>query len=158
MKIYTSYFYQVRFMKPYMIPLSTARFDPSWFYQNKYQGYVWQDKNGVYNGIRAEEFAPGVKCSGLCYGKDSCKSSPNNCLFLKTYKYQLFNELDYNNIIERCNHLAQSVKNTENFTEEPIIIFLVHEAFNNPCSERKVIQEWFAANGKEVKEWFPVLV
>lgn len=33
MKIYTSYFYMVRFMKPYMIPLSTAKFDPAWFHK-----------------------------------------------------------------------------------------------------------------------------
>lgn len=158
MKIYTSYFYQVRFMKPYMIPLSTARFDPSWFYQNKYQGYVWQDKNGVYNGLRAEEFAPGQMCDGLCLGKENCiTKQPQSCLFLKTYAHQL-SLLDYNNIIKRCESLASSIQKESNFVEEPIIIFLVHEAFNNPCSERKIIQEWFAKNGKEVKEWFPVLV
>lgn len=28
MKIYTSYFYMIRFMKPNMIPLSTAKWDP----------------------------------------------------------------------------------------------------------------------------------
>ena len=33
MKIYTSYFYQIRFFKPNMIPLSTAKYDPSWFHK-----------------------------------------------------------------------------------------------------------------------------
>lgn len=32
-------------------------------------------------------------------------------------------------------------------------MLLVHEAPNNPCSERKSIQDWFMAHGKEVKEW-----
>ena len=31
----TSYFYQIRFFRPDMIPLSTARFDPSWYHRNK---------------------------------------------------------------------------------------------------------------------------
>lgn len=32
MKILISYFYQIRFFKPNMIPLSTAAFDPKWFH------------------------------------------------------------------------------------------------------------------------------
>ena len=59
MEIYTSYFYQVRFMKPYHIPLSTAVWDPKWFHANRGQDYHFKDKNGVYNGLRAPVFAPG---------------------------------------------------------------------------------------------------
>ena len=158
MKIYTSYFYQVRFMKPYMIPLSTARFDPKWYHQNKGQGYVWKDKNGVYNGLRAEPFAPDASCEGLCRGKENCETgSPQTCLFLKTYRYQL-DQLDYNNIISRCERIGNYVKALEGFNEEPVIILLVHEAYNNPCSERKVIQDWFASHGQEVLEWHAGLV
>ena len=153
MKIYTSYFYQVRFMKPYQIPLSTAKWDPKWFYDNKTQGYVWVDKNGVYNGLRAEPFAPGPLCDGLCSGKENCLTgSPQSCLFLKTYRYQL-DQLDYQNIIARCEHMADYIQHLANFTEEPEIILLVHEAKDNPCSERRVIQEWFASHGKIVTEW-----
>ena len=155
MKIYTSYFYQVRFMKPYMIPLSTACFDPKWFHQNQNQDFVWKDKNGVYNGLRAPVFAPGPMCEGLCYGHDTCtQQNPLSCLFLKTYRYQL-DQLDYNDIIKRCENIANKIKNIEQFNEEPIIILLVHEAYNNPCSERRPIQEWFASHGKEVVEWMP---
>lgn len=153
MQIFTSYFYQVRFMKPHMIPLSTACFDPKWYYDFKKQGYVWKDKNGVYNGLRAPVFAPGPACEGLCSGHENCITrNPHNCLFLNTYRYQL-DQLDYNNIIERCENLANKIKETEGFEEEPIVILLVHEAPQNECSERRVIQEWFASHGKIVKEW-----
>ena len=146
MQIYTSYFYQVRFMKPYMIPLSTAKFDPKWYYNFQKQGYVWKDKNGVYNGLRAPVFAPGPLCEGLCRGQETCETgSPQSCLFLKTYRYQL-DQLDYNDVISRCERLGNYVQSLENFAQD-------HEAPQNPCSERRVIQEWFAAHGKKVVEW-----
>ena len=153
MEIYTSYFYQVRFMKPNMIPLSTAMFDPRWYHQNKSQEYVWKDKNGVYNGLRAPVFAPGPLCEGLCRGPETCDThDPTRCLFLSTYRYQL-DQLDFNDVVARCERLGRYVQSLEHFAEEPVIMLLVHEAPQNPCSERRVIQEWFAANGKEVVEW-----
>lgn len=153
MQIYTSYFYQVRFMKPYMIPLSTACFDPKWFHQNKGQDFVWKDKNGVYNGLRAPVFAPGPLCENLCRGPETCDThDPTKCLFLNTYRYQL-DQLDFNDVVTRCERMGNYIKSLENFSEEPVIILLVHEAKTNPCSERRVIQEWFAAHGKEVTEW-----
>ena len=149
MQIYTSYFYQVRFMKPYMIPISTAKWGPAWFKQ----GHPWKDKNGVWNGLYAPMFAPGPMCDNLCRGPETCETmSPRSCLFLKAYRYQL-DQLDYNNIITRSENLGNYIKSLEHFSQEPVIIYLVHEAPNNSCSERRVIQEWFAANGKEVVEW-----
>jgi len=153
LKIYTSYFYQVRFMKPHMVPLSTACFDPRWFHQNKGQDFVWKDKNGVYNGLRAPVFAPGPLCENLCRGPETCVTrDPQTCLFLNTYRYQL-DQLDFNDVVARCERLGKYVQSLEHFAEEPVIMLLVHEAPQNPCSERRVIQEWFAANGKEVVEW-----
>jgi len=153
MEIYTSYFYQIRFMKPHMIPLSTARFDPRWYYKNKKQGTDRKDKNNVYNGLRASVFAPGPLCENLCRGPETCDThDPTKCLFLKTYRYQL-DQLDFNDVIARCERMGNYIKSLENFSEEPVIILLVHEAKDNPCSERRVIQEWFAAHGKQVTEW-----
>ena len=153
MKIYTSYFYQIRFFKPNMIPLSTAKFDPDWFHEGMGYKHQWKDKNGVWNGLRAPEFAPGPVCEGLCYGPEGCEThDPTSCLFLNAYRYQL-DQLDYKDIIKRCEKIANKVKDFEQFEEEPVIVLIVHEATNNPCSERRVIQEWFAANGKEVTEW-----
>lgn len=92
------------------------------------------------------------------YAKDFVKvlknaiKNPDSCLFLNAYRYQL-DQLDYNDIIKRCENIANHVKMHEQFQEEPIIILLVHEAKDNPCSERKPIQEWFASHGKKVTEW-----
>jgi len=136
-------------MKPYMIPLSTAIWGPKWFKQGK----PWKDKNGVWNGLKADVFAPGPMCEGLCRGPETCETrSPQKCLFLNTYRYQL-DLLDFNDVVARCERIGNYIKSLENFSEEPVIMLLVHEAPQNPCSERRVIQEWFAANGKEVKEW-----
>lgn len=148
MQIYTSYFYQVRFMKPHMIPLSTAIYGPAWFKQ----GHPQKDKNGVWNGLRAEPFAPGPLCAGQCQGKDRCNGKPQSCSFLQNY-YKQLNLLDYNDIIARCERIGNYIKSIENFPEEPIIMLLVHEAPSNPCSERVIIQKWFADHDKQVTEW-----
>ena len=149
MQIYTSYFYQVRFMKPHMIPLSTAVWGPTWFKQ----GRPWKDKNGVWNGLKAEIFAPGPICEDLCRGPEICDTQdPTKCLFLKAYRYQL-DQLDFNDVMRRCKRIGDYIQSLEGFSEKPIIILLVHEAKDNPCSERRVIQEWFAAHGKRVTEW-----
>lgn len=147
-QIFTSYFYQVRNMLPYMIPMSTALSDPKW-----YRG-IHKDKNGVYNGLRAPVFAPGSKCKNLCHGPRNCVHLyvPTECPFLSAYREQLF-ELDYNNIIFRIERLSYYIKSLEKFKEDPIAVLLVHEAPNNPCSERRIIQEWFKINGNPITEW-----
>ena len=75
MKIMTSYFYQIRFMKQNYIPLSTAIWDPKWFHQNKGQDFQFKDKNGVWNGLRAEIFMPGKECGSARFAnvKQVCK-------------------------------------------------------------------------------------
>lgn len=136
-----------------MIPVSTAKWDPKWFHQNKNQKYEWKDKNGVWNGIRAEVFAPGPLCDNLCRGPECCDTgNPQNCEFLKAYRKQLDN-LDFKEIIQRIYKLGKSVQENESFTEEPIIVLIVHEAPSNPCSERRVIKEWFKENGYSLEEF-----
>lgn len=153
MKIYTSYFYQLRFFTPNIIPLSTAIWDPKWFHQGKGQDFVYKDKNGVYNGLRAPPFAPGPLCSDDCRGLDNCVTKdPYSCNFMKSYRKQL-DKLDFDDIMKRFKRIANYVQGLEKFTEEPIIVLLVHEASRNPCSERRIIQEWFADHGIEVTEW-----
>lgn len=136
-----------------MIPLSTAVWDPKWFHQNKGQDFQWKDKNGVWNGLRAEPFIPGPQCDGLCYGPETCKcGDPHSCDFLKAYRNQL-NQLDVHNIIKRIYSIGQEIKKVEQFVEEPIIVFIFHETFTNPCSERWVVRDWFIENGYEIKEF-----
>lgn len=149
MKIYTSYFYQIRFFTPNMIPFSTAVWDPRWYYKN-HQGDWYIDGRGVINGLRAEPFAPGPQLQGLCRG--ACiPGHPADCSFLEGYWNQL-NQLNFDNIMTRtetlCNKVAQYCNQTN-----PIAVFIVHEAASNPCSERGQIQKWFKKNGIECEEW-----
>ena len=153
MRIMISYFYQIRFFSSNMIPVSTAKYDPRWFHQNKNQKHEWKDKNGVWNGIRAEVFAPGPLCDNLCRGPECCDTgNPQTCPFLKAYRKQLDN-LDFKEIIQRIYKLGKAVQENECFTEEPIVVLIVHEAPNNPCSERRVIKEWFKENGYPLEEF-----
>lgn len=154
MKVYTSYFYQVRFFKPWMIPISTAKSDPKWYHEGKNNDHWFIDKNGVINGLRAAEaFAPGAQLEGLCHGEfnvDKC-GWPGSCAFLRGYVNQLAN-LDFTDTIVRLERLANHAKEYLGFNEEPIIVLLVHEAPQNACSERAAIQEWFRKNGVECEE------
>ena len=146
MKLYTSYFYQVRFFKPYQIPLSTAIWDPRWYHNFKRQNHYFIDKNGVINGLRCEQLKPGETCHNLCKGKP-CQYNLESCKFLEEYRKQIFS-IDRDSYIKNLEVVGQIVKEKLNFIEEPEIILLVHEAPDNECSERKVLQEFF-----NCKEW-----
>lgn len=151
MKVMISYFYQIRFFTPNMIPLSTAMFDPKWYHSNRSQEYHFKDRRKVYNGLRADPFVPGPLCTGLCAG--DCKVRyPQDCAFLKAYKKQL-NQLDFDEMLQRFERLGNFIKDKEGFDEEPIMILIVHEAPNNPCSERWPLIEWFNEHGYNLKEF-----
>ena len=153
MEVMTSYFYQIRFFKPYMIPLSTAVWDPKWFHQNKGHYFQFKDKNGVWNGLRADPFVPGSTCQNLCRGPEVCNTKdPRTCPFLQKYREQL-DQLDISNILHRISSIGQQVKDIEQFDEDPIVVFIVHEAYNNPCSERWAIQDYFKAHNIKCTEF-----
>lgn len=144
MKILISYFYKVRFMTPNMVPISTSRFDPKWYY-NKSQGNWYVDKRGIVNGLRAPVFAPEPRCEGLCHGREGCKQSPDDCEFLQMYYVQL-KHLDFNSVMGDLEELAKV------FNGDTIVL-LVHEATSNPCSERQMLIQWFKENNYELKEY-----
>ena len=144
MKIWTSYFYKVRFLSPNQIPVSTALWDPKWFHMSKGQNHKFVDKRGVLNGLRFEDLHPGKSCEGLCRGKP-CEYSPDSCRFMENYRTQIFS-LDRANVMSRLAAAADKVKTALGFSEDPEIVFLVHEAPDNACSERKVLQEFFACD------------
>jgi len=149
MTIYTSYFYQVRFFPPNLVPLSTAAFDPKWFHDFKGKNYQFKDKRGVINGIRAEIFMPGSDLGGYC--SPSCGQVSPNCDFLLRYRAQL-NKLDFADVWERFTDLASMVRSREGI-EDVNFALMVHEAPTNKCSERVPIQEWFAAHDYPIQEW-----
>ena len=151
MIIRTSYFYQVRFFKKNMLPLSTAVYDPKWFHNFCSQSFVFLDKNGIINGLRLRDLAPGPSCVGKCAGRLMCGSSPDKCDFYANYKNQLRN-ICFTDFMYKLERASNTYKNKMGLEEDPIVVLLVHEAPNNECSERKAIQDWFKENGVAVSE------
>lgn len=148
MKFYISYFYVVRFMKPNTVALSTAMWDPKWFHQSKGQDFCFFDVRGVLNGLRAEPFVPKdhQESEGYC---GHCDHDNSKCLFMKRYREQL-DALDFTDMMRRFESIAQRVVTNG---EEPEIALLVHEAPENPCSERWALFDWFREHGIEVNEY-----
>ena len=75
MKLYTSYFAQLRNFPPNLVGLSTAVWNPKWLQSGR-------DKNGAI-WLDIPPLKPGVACEGLCEGKCLPKH-PNNCQFLSS--------------------------------------------------------------------------
>lgn len=155
MKIFTSYFYQIRFFNKNLIPLSTALWDPKWYHKGQGQSYVYKDKNGVYNGLRIDDLVPGSECHNLCNGKENCDVlNPCRCLFLKKYRDQL-NKIRIDDLLNKFEDIIKVIKNYDsdvNDNDELNIVLIFHETPDNPCSERRVVQEWFLSHGIEVNE------
>lgn len=148
MKFYVSYFYAVRFMQSNCVPLSTAISDPKWFHANLGPSHTFLDKNGVRNGLRAEPFVPKrhEETEGYC---GHCDKDNTKCLFMKYYREQL-RSLDISNIMSRFESIAARVCPLD---LEPHLILLVHEAPDNPCSERWALLDWFTENGIAAQEY-----
>lgn len=152
-KIYTSYFYQVRYMQPFTIPFSTAVWDPKWFHNGKGQDHSYLDKNGVWLGLKAPMFMPDWHCDGLCHGPRDCQEKgKNRCGFLTTYAAQL-HRLDFHKTVRQLEHCGRYCQNKMGFTHDPVIILLFYETPQNPCSERIPVQEWFRENGYGIEEF-----
>ena len=152
MKIKISYFYQIRFFQPYMIPLSTCAFDPQWFHAfTKDYSFVFKDKRNVYNGLRAEPLHIPYDINHEC-GTDLCSKHPNECNFMKKYKDYIYS-LNFEDIYQRCERIGNLIKSIEKFEEEPVIILIVYETPKNPCSERIILKQWFKDNGYELEEY-----
>lgn len=142
MKLYTSYFAQLRKFPQNLVGLSTAHWNPKWRPMGK-------DKRGVIC-VDCPPFKPGHECEGLCNGKCEPKH-PNDCAFLKAYKAQL-DKLNLSNIQEHLGKLAAQIAYDEGFTDVDFA-FLVYETPTNPCSERIAIQQWFKEHGIKCEEW-----
>lgn len=155
MKFVISYFYQVRNMPKNMIPVSTRIGDPKWYHNfTNDKTYVFKDKRGIWNGIRAEDLHMPTTYQGHC-GQGCTEQSPQ-CSFLLDYREYL-NTLDFQDILKRGAALGQMIQEEEQFTEEPIIALLVHEAPTNPCSERTVLIQWFKDNNYLLEEFIPLI-
>lgn len=156
MKIYTSYFYQIRNFKPYMIPISVCCTDPKWFHDftGSYD-YIFRDKRGIWNGLRAdilhfpkEKYIGDNMCGEACLMESK---DPSRCGFM-TELAQYYNTIDFNYLLSNFERLANKIKEIEKFEEEPIIVLIVYEIPSNKCSEREVLHKWFKQNGYNLTE------
>ena len=142
MKIYTSYFAQMRNFPPNMIGYSTACWEPKYITPGRSQ-------NGIF-WLGIPPLKPGKNCEGLCNGKCAIKN-PESCAFLQAYRAQL-NKLNFEEIVEKMKTIARRIQESEGF-EDVDLALLVYETPQNKCSERVVIQQWFKDNGMEIEEW-----
>ena len=97
-------------------------------------------------------FKPEHSCSGLCNGKCDPKR-PNDCEFLKAYKAQL-DKINIYSIQESLGKLATQITQDEGL-QDIDFAFLVYEKYDNPCSERAAIQQYFKERGIQCEEWNP---
>lgn len=156
MIIALSYFYQIRFFKPYMIPVSTALYDPTWYHKGWYdQNVKFLDKNGVINGIRIPDLQPHLEsnkayCSS-CTEESKSNNKSHNCEFLTDYRSQL-DELNFHQLLSTLTNLGMEVKYQLKFTQDPIIVLMVYESPKTPCSERWVLFDYFKDNNYPLYE------
>jgi len=142
MKIYTSYWAQVRNFPKNLLGLNTTIWPPKW-------RPLGQDKNGIWV-IDCPPLKPGPECEGLCNGKCAPKH-PQDCKFLEVYHNQLM-KIDFDNFVKSLNKLTINFMEQENLSDVDIA-FIVFEKYNNPCSERWPLQAWLRYYGIDVKEW-----
>lgn len=157
MKIYTSYFYQIRNFPVNLIPLSTAVWDPKWYHNFKDQSYIFKDKRGVIVGTRIPDFRPGTECEGLCLGPDRVdvcqqESGVFKCKFLNTY-YKQLKKIDFDKMMEGLESFTRDIKKSCNSDQDFDIALIFHEAPSNPCSERVVVKQWFKDHGVDIPEF-----
>lgn len=152
-KVYISYFYQIRFFTPNLVPLSTAIWDPKWYHQMNEQDYIFKDKNGVLNGLRINPLHPQPHNDGCI--ECNRTGDPTTCDFIRIYTEQL-RAIDFNDFmiqLEKYLNKINSIYLHYTSVEYLTPVFIVHEAPNNKCSERGPLFKWFSDNGVKCEEW-----
>ena len=142
MKLYTSYFYQIRNFPRNLIPLSTVVWPPK---------YPIKDSTGKPALIiDCPPLKPGSECAGLCNG--SCNPPhPQDCKFLQTYRKQL-EAINVDEFIAQLIVLKERIEEGEHL-EDVNFALIVFEAPSRACSERGELQNWLRAHGVEIEEW-----
>jgi len=163
MKFYITYFYNIRFFTPNMIPVSTAIWDPKWIRDKTHNNtQCCLDKNNVLLGIKEESLifdktvfdTMDEQCQKDCPYKEKIP----NCQFMIKYKQQL-DKIDFTGyLLPELKRVAEDVRKITNYEGEPIIVLMVHEPPTVACSERPVLQKFFLEHGIILKEWSKDLV
>ena len=144
MKLYTSYWAQVKNFPKNLVALSTVVWEPKWYKVGEV------DKNGVIS-LRCSPLRPGRSCDGLCDGYCEPRH-PQDCAFLREYRKQL-DAIDFDDFIQHL--LDLQARLLEDFPDriDFDFAFIFYEKYDNPCSERWAVQDWLRAHGVEVEEW-----
>ena len=142
MKLYTSYYAQLRHFTPNVVGLSTAIWPPKWRPFGK-------DANGILV-VDCPPLHPGPSCAGLCTGRCAFKKAPD-CDFIRAYQKQL-EAIDAISFWNSIRILSEKVRQNDHI-DDPDFAFLVYEAPTNKCSERIAIQQWVRSQGIEIEEW-----
>lgn len=155
MKIKISYFNNIRNFTPNMIPVSTAMFDPKWYHTK--DGNCYLDKNNVINGMRIEYLHLPSSIYNMLEASDKgcSKNCPlpkdGNCEFMKQY-YKYLSSIPFKNLHNHLNMIANQHQQLMHYTEEPIVVLIVHESPNTGCAERPVLVQYFKDNGVDLEE------
>lgn len=167
MKVYISYFYQIRNFNKYMIPLSTAMFDPKGYHDNKEITNLFWDKNGVINGLRCYHFIFNKDryqgwCSDECCFKarkrELKKSDTKDlvgCPYLDAYK-RMLSMTSWTDVIQFFKSAITYVANHNNDLDnidKYNVCLIVYETPSEVCSEREELINWFKAQGIDLIEW-----
>lgn len=139
MKIYTSYFYQIRNFKKNMVPVSTAISDPAWYRPPQRQEY-YIDKRGIVCGLRYEPLIVQLQGSHICPCEDR-KAAPS-CPTMLEYKQLLYTLVNKEKTLKAFEYCLNK------FNADTIVL-IVYETPKNLCSERYALQEFF--NCEELK-------
>ena len=149
MKIATSYFYQIRNFKPWMIPVSTALSDPFWYKPSNGEEY-YIDKRGIVNGLRYEPLI--VQRHGtlgcpddfsICSMAEEKLNKNYICPTMQEYEHLLQTLVDKERTLKAFNFCANKFKEELKLKEEPVIVLMVYETPKNKWSERYALQKFF---------------
>ena len=146
MKLYTSYWAQIRNFPTNLIVLNTTIWPPRWY------NVGGIDKRGVIS-LHCEPLRPGHSCDGLCDGRCEPRH-PQDCAFLREYRKQL-DAIDFNDFIQHLLDLQARLLEDFPDRKELDFAFIFFEKYDNPCSERWAVQDWLRAHGVEIEEWHP---
>ena len=142
MKLYTSYWAQVRNFPPNLVGLNTTVWPPKWRPLGKDNRGVWV--------IDCPPLKPGPSCEGLCRG-DCNPKHPSDCQFLEAY-YKQLRAINIRDFLQRLNNLKRKMEVGEKL-EDISFAFIVFEKPDNECSEREIIQLWLTDWELSVDEW-----
>ena len=163
MKVYISYFYQIRNFTPNMLPLSTAMYPPKWY--DRKDTKSWIDNTGVVNGLSIDEFIfpkhlfneeldDVDRCSNECGFYPISDDEFKWCPFMKIY-YNHLNSKNLFDILSRYESIIMHSFNTVLHVNIDTIVLIVHEPPERYCGERPVLKRYFAEHGIELEEWRP---